>query len=231
MNKYSIDNLVFEIGRQCNMRCPHCLRGEPENIAIPDKYILDVLDNLEYITYLTITGGEPFLYPQKIKLIVDKIINDKIAIDSFFVATNGTVESPLAVMSLLRLYSICEEPEICSLKISADDYHSKEKNTWRILDGLSFAYKDEKTPEEKYLIAEGRAKDNYDCDRTACEENFEINNNHIDGLIYIAANGNILKGCDYSYKTQEKLAFGNLKNNSFDEILTLNVLYDAVVGF
>ena len=78
---YNVQDIVFEVGRKCNLRCPHCLRGCSQDIAIKDKYI------------------------------VDKIVERNIAVGNFFVATNGLVRSMDVVTSLLRLYEICDEKE------------------------------------------------------------------------------------------------------------------------
>jgi len=58
----NIDNLIIEITRKCNFTCDHCLRGEAQNKDIDHKVIDALLDNnIEYISNITFTGGEPSL--------------------------------------------------------------------------------------------------------------------------------------------------------------------------
>ena len=220
MDKYNIDQLIIEVGRKCNMRCPHCLRGEAEDLPILYSYIKDVLTNVESIGSLTITGGEPFLYPSRIEYIVDLIERREIPISSFFVATNGTVKSFDIVKQLLRLYEMCKEKEFCELKISDDSYHDKSKDIWCVLDGLAFARRSGDMKEE-YLLSEGRAADNYDTERHVKDYGITVGNDGktIEGIIYVAADGNILTECDYSYANQPAHSHGNLRNASFAEIM------------
>ena len=215
---YHVEELVIEVGRQCNMRCPHCLRGEPQNLAIDTSYIQKLLSSVSSISTLVLTGGEPFLYPSKIRFIVNEIIKRKISIDNFFIATNGTVKSFDVIDSLLKLYNICNETDLCGLKISTDSYHDAYKDIWKALYGLSFTYEGKDIPEE-YLLSEGRADGVYDTQREPSDTLTELNDSNIAGMIYLAANGNILIGCDYSYINQEEHAIGNIRNSSFQDII------------
>jgi MoaA/NifB/PqqE/SkfB family radical SAM enzyme len=61
----SLDNVIIEITRRCNMKCEHCLRGAQQRLDIPDdvlsKFFLRIRDS--YINHLCLTGGEPSLAP------------------------------------------------------------------------------------------------------------------------------------------------------------------------
>jgi MoaA/NifB/PqqE/SkfB family radical SAM enzyme len=41
----SVDSVVIEITRRCNMCCAHCLRGDAEAVDIQEKYIDAFLDS------------------------------------------------------------------------------------------------------------------------------------------------------------------------------------------
>lgn len=220
---YNVQDLVFEVGRKCNLECPHCLRGCSQNVSIEDTYIIKVLENIKEIGTLTITGGEPFLYPKKIKFIVDEIIKRGISVSNFFVATNGLVKSMEVVFELLRLYEICDEKDMCGLKISMDEFHTDEfcdnDEVWELLKVFSFTYVDTSLT-EKGLLSEGRAEENmYDTDRKPSEADFELLENDIYGMVYVNALGSILKGCDYSYNNQEYYSYGNLNDSYFTDIV------------
>lgn len=222
--KYSINDLVIEVGRNCNLRCSHCLRGEPEDVTLDVSYIDALLQNVEIIESLTITGGEPFLYPAVIHHIVETIERLNISIGSFFVATNGLISSMSVITDLLTLYARCTDTDLCELRISMDRYHNTNNiAVWQVLDGLSFAYHETKTVSEENLIAEGRAALNYSSSRQAQEYMDEIvefeNYTHISGMIYLNALGDILISCDLSYDNQKNHSFGNISEESFDEII------------
>lgn len=218
MEKYSIDELVIEVGRNCNMECPHCLRGERQNLTIKNELICKLLDSVDCITTLTITGGEPFLYPAQLNFIANELEKRNISICNFFVATNGTIKSFPAVNALMRLYDMSDDKYCCELKISNDEYHSTDHPIWDVLSCLNFTHLGGNIDEE-YLISEGRAADNYYTTREVPDYDAEIDGNHINGMIYLAANGNILTACDYSYENQEKHAVGNLNSMSFGDIV------------
>ena len=223
--KYDIYNLVIELGRQCNLNCPHCLRGKSQDVKINTKYIDDILDKTEHITDLTLTGGEPFLYPDIIRHIVNKIKANNISIDCFYIATNGLVKNYDILHDIIDLYDIAYEKELCGLKISRDQYHDNN-NYWNALDAFKFTMSNSYDLEEKYLIKQGNAVLNYaDATRYASDNIPEIeyheNTCYItEGLIYLNANGDILTGCDYSYENQEYNSHGNLDDKDFDDIIT-----------
>lgn len=224
--KYEISELVIEVGRNCNLRCSHCLRGEPQNVEVNMEHVRKLFSSLCYVSNLTITGGEPFLYPALIHDIVDEIIAQNIGIGSFFVATNGTIDSISVLTDLIRLYDICDDKECCGIKISRDKYHELETpglKLWNAFDIISIASIDTYTVEPEYLIKQGRAELNYDCCRTLHAVLPNIQNMgdyiYIDGLIYLNALGDILIECDYSYESQLVHSYGNLSDKSFAEIV------------
>ena len=59
----SIQELIIETTRKCNMACEHCLRGDVENVNIKSLYIRRLFSQIDNIDTLTITGGEPSLKP------------------------------------------------------------------------------------------------------------------------------------------------------------------------
>ena len=61
MNNVLFNTIIIETTRRCNMACPHCIRGDAQNMDI-DLYILDTfLSNFKdgYIREILFTGGEP----------------------------------------------------------------------------------------------------------------------------------------------------------------------------
>lgn len=227
--KYNFCDLIFEVGRGCNMQCPHCLRGDAQPVSMYFDIIDKVLDHTESICSLVLTGGEPFLYPEQIHHIVTEIRNRNIQISSFFIATNGTVQNMSVLHDLMDLYALCDDKDICSMKISNDKYHDHTKTGyWPILDALRFSYLPGDTDDkDEYLIHEGRAAKNYPTSYRKPNDDLPSFDDSVtgdpatilEGLVYVSTLGDILTCCDLSYQNQPIHSHGNLKHSSFDDIM------------
>ena len=89
--KLTFDGLCIEVTRRCNMLCPHCFRGEQQNIDIDNSYIDELFRKTDIIHSLTITGGEPTLAIDKLEYIIDKLYEYKIPIFEFHLFTNALI--------------------------------------------------------------------------------------------------------------------------------------------
>lgn len=122
--KISVDNLIIETTRRCNMRCKHCLRGEAQKKDI-DLFIIDqALYQIDQIGSLTFSGGEPSMNVPAIIHTLEKARELKVGIGSFYIATNGKKISEEFVLACLRLYAYAEEKESCQVSFSNDQYHA-----------------------------------------------------------------------------------------------------------
>ncbi len=204
----SINNLVIEVTRRCNMKCYHCLRGEPQNIDIDHKYLHSLFEQIDYVSSITFTGGEPSLVPQIIDDILTMAKMYKVKIGSFYIATNGLDISEAFVIACLKWYAYCSDNEITRIDISNDYYHAEQDNyNTELLDGLSFAgRKYEKECDTYKLIREGRASDDKDARPTTVDQmEIEIWDDSIQIIeceIYLNVLGDIVLGCDWSYEHQ-----------------------------
>ena len=81
--------LILELTRQCNMRCAHCMRGEPEDKTIGASTLERLFRDVRHIEHLGLTGGEPALVPEQIAWIVHLAKRWGCTIGHFFCATNG----------------------------------------------------------------------------------------------------------------------------------------------
>ena len=81
--------LILELTRQCNMRCAHCMRGEPEDKTIGTSILERLFREVRHIEHLGLTGGEPALVPEQIEWIVHLAKRWGCTIGHFFCATNG----------------------------------------------------------------------------------------------------------------------------------------------
>ena len=101
-------NLMLEVTRKCNLRCEHCMRGEPQNIDMPDEILEKVFEQTEQVYHLSLTGGEPFLAPQVIEKMVDIIIEKKLHLWRCTTVDNGTVLNDLGIRSVNALNRLGE---------------------------------------------------------------------------------------------------------------------------
>lgn len=125
-NKVSLRHLLVEIGRMCNLRCKHCCKGESENIAMSDEVMDALLSNVYYIDEMTISGGEPMLYVERLRTLLDKCKEKKIKVNYFNVISNFTIQSQEFVDVFNDWIDYCTFGEENELRISNDKYHKKD---------------------------------------------------------------------------------------------------------
>lgn len=99
------EDLVLEVTRKCNMCCDHCLRGDAEEKDMPEEVAFTALSSFSEIGTITFSGGEPFLNKKLICSIVEFILDKKIKVNNFFIATNGMIYDEEIIKSLEKLYN------------------------------------------------------------------------------------------------------------------------------
>ena len=120
-----IYSFIIETTRRCNMRCRHCLRGDPENKAMKRKYLDSFLSQVGYISSVTFTGGEPTL-PSGMNAIcdfMDSCCKYKVDVGGFYIVTNGKVWRPEFATLVNELWVFCSDNEASGIDISGDQFH------------------------------------------------------------------------------------------------------------
>lgn len=199
MNLY---NLCIEVTRKCNLKCKHCLRGPAQNIDI-DTNIIDKFFELNNVkaTSLLLTGGEPLLNMRGINEIAEILIRRKIVLYDFVMVTNGTIFDPAMLIPLSKFYNLVDDKDYFWIYISKDEFHNKPiDNRWNL---LKYDYK-----KLGNIISEGRGEKLNRFGKKPQEYEWIVDNENLDGTVYINALGHICKDCDYSYKTQDKKNYG-----------------------
>lgn len=115
MSKLSIEekaipamSLMLEVTRNCNLRCAHCMRGEPQNIDMSDEVLENTFRNINAVISLALTGGEPFLAPHVIEKMVDIIIANDIPVFHCGTVDNGTILDDSGIRSVKALNRLGE---------------------------------------------------------------------------------------------------------------------------
>lgn len=86
--RLSIRKVIIIFGTKCNLKCRHCMMGDPEPMAIKPEHIDALIDNVKFINKLLLTGGEATCHVDEIKMILDKFANSDVRIDHIGVNTN-----------------------------------------------------------------------------------------------------------------------------------------------
>lgn len=175
----SVNSLVIEVTRRCNMRCNHCIRGDAQNCDISIESIKKIAQSIQPGS-VTFTGGEPSLNVNAIRKYFEYAEKFGTMPSSFFVATNGLTNQEELAVELLKAYGKMDEKECCELALSRDIFHdaywddSKSYDN-TIFEGLSFFIESEDTLDLRF------------------------------DTLYVSANGNITTVCDISYKDIDNL--------------------------
>jgi hypothetical protein len=183
----------------------------------------NALKDVDSISCVTFTGGEPSLFTQAIRWFIDIVQAKNITVDSFYVVTNGLEESKTLAYQLLKLYTVCETNELSCLCISDDQYHREEReDTYaavKLYSGLSFFRADgRKDIDERYILDEGRACEVGIGRRSVDIPEIEYEDDAISSTVYINALGGVIPCCDLSYSRQEEEKIGNVNESSLKEI-------------
>ena len=227
-----VNTLIFEVTRQCNLKCDFCLRGDAQNVKMSKDVIDAVFKKIENFYDIVFTGGEPSLNVEAIEYIFKKIKETGMVVP-FWLAINGRDYSPKLVEVLLDYYGYCySEDEYladnCGLTVSRDIYHGDiAKENLGKYQALKF-YNDSKDfskSDKRKIINEGLAKINEIGERDIKNEETELSIDYYDDdsiiidTIYINAKGDILGCCDLSYSSQEKYSLGNILDTTLESIV------------
>ena len=213
-----VNYLAIEVTRRCNMKCNHCLRGDAQNLDISTAVLSEIAKHI-YPGSVTFTGGEPSLNVPAIKRYFELAERCGTMPNDFYVATNGAASKEQMrdlALTLLEAYSKMAEPDMCAVDVSVDMFHEafRDNDNAKILRGLSFLGRGKKhsvkDDDLSWLLNTGRANENgigvrapevlrTDMDELVTHYSTENDSISFDTL-YIAANSNVVDGCDSSYE-------------------------------
>lgn len=235
--KINIYSLVIEVGRKCNMNppCQHCLRGYPQNKVISEKVLEKFFSQVNYISSITIGGGEPTLHLDEIDNLINIILKHNVEIGSFYIVTNGKIYRQRLIDICNFLYNdICWDNELSGLAVSDDKFHrERHKNIDKFLYNKNRYYFEDKYQEEMRPYARDKDKEsdfakvpiiNMGMAKINKIGNKELNiylpyketwNDQIwvsDTELYLTYDGRLLPCCDLSYNIidSNKYTIGNI---------------------
>lgn len=213
-----LNELVVCITRKCNLTCGHCLRGDSQDIDMPEESINSILDGISSIGNITFSGGEPFLNIEYVKTFINTLREKNISVGTFAIVSNGTIVSMDIISLIYSLYDYCDCKEMFYLGISRDDYHDIPYNPiWDMFKHVYFKKLNK-------VLNSGKAKEygigEIDND---IPESFSIvkENNSIreENSIYIGCTGEVMTSCDIEYLSEKKYSLGNIFNKPLKSII------------
>jgi len=232
MNIY-VQDLVFETTRRCNggkhyggklHPCEHCLRGMPQNVVMTNEVIRAAARSITQAGCLTFSGGEPTLVPCVIEEIFHQF--DGKGYEAFYIVTNGVRYSPKTVAILNDVYKNNRylEAEITALSVSVDQFHEFNSEVYNKYKDLEFFRPDKEYSYKNFetIVDEGLAHENGIGRRNfrpTIEIDFHGDETFDIGMLYINALGDVIPGCDFSYKTQETIKIGNILEETLEAII------------
>lgn len=232
MNKIYWDNFCIEITRRCNMKCIHCMRGEPQNLDMNLTYIEEVFKNTAYIGVLHFSGGEPALNIPVLEGSLELAKKYNVMILNIDIITNGK-EVPDSFIDIVKQWK-----KYCSLfnanqqegfYLTIDPFHEEIdlKNIKKITaNNLGQIRLDRYRPKKNIIIEKNNdTKSTYivDCGRARTLEGYEKlpwnikedpptvykynNNYYIIAKAMLSCNGFILKHTVYEWISEDKVKF------------------------
>lgn len=237
--KFYFDEIMFEITRKCNLKCAHCMRGDMQPVSMKKEVIDKMLNVSSGIQRIFLTGGEPFLEPDLIEYMVDRVIELDFDVKYMGVITNGIILNDLGVRCVKALNRFaewsCKKNELeqaVAIAISNDDFHGND------IDNALHFYKpyignqveleiQEKTKPEQLQNA-GRAKVNklaVNDKRTlqALKRRIRIDEgNKIPCLLELTPDGKLVTFEFKEWKEQDANAIGNIMQESLIDMFERN---------
>lgn len=269
--RLSVTDLTLELTRRCNMKCPHCLRGDAEDLDMSRQVIENTFSAMREISTLTFTGGEPSLVPELMQYALSMAKKYHVRVTEAYLATNGLAisEKFMAVCRAWHMKCLSDaipytdryvdtdqirniiqatkayEPAGIYIDISMDPYHdSIPLDNVLKLCTLPNVRTDKYRPadDDSWVLHVGRAywngigRDDTESSRPwaygeasgtmRIEWNDAIGGAVYDGLLYVNAEGKILKYCDYPYDDQDEHVMGQIMTDKLDRGWVQR-LYDA----
>lgn len=195
--------VAIEVTRKCNMKCPHCLRGDAENVSIDINYLEYFLKNFRGCTIkeLLLTGGEPTLEPKIVSEILYLLY--KYDVNPYYISiiTNGKGISKefIDIINYWRSKNLT-----ISVQVSLDKYHS-------VLSTKDIKNIEELNATGKYvnshiykIVSLGRAKNlDYAIERKVRDfliypyYNYLVTASPITLTVY----GDVLRDCEYEFNS------------------------------
>lgn len=234
IQKYAFEGIYIELTRNCNLRCAHCMLGEPQDVTITPEIIDALLSQTSSIARLTIGGGEPLLELNMFEYLLNALERYNVPVLGLGLVHNGTIFNE-RVMQIINDYLKRNPKSLSKIEVSADIFHDRERS-----ERCTEFYKSLAGERCEVALHRGfkalRHSGRVWGKRSVCGvptlsisdaaiRSHRLNvtaDNVIRCSMHLAANGNLIYGGDISFDTADKLALGNVLESSLQDIIAKN---------
>lgn len=189
---------AVELTRRCNMSCAHCMRGDPQDVDVTGESIQSFFSQIRYIDTLVLSGGEPSLAPEQIKLVHDSLNLFNVGVYQVEVVTNGKMISD----DFIEALQLFREP--CRLNLAwGGKFHEDvpEQSINKIKAGLGRQWNVFPNGHARGLIKQGRSQQG---ELLNLYTKYHIRDGEIlNRPIYLNAHGMVMPHTDMSYVVQD----------------------------
>lgn len=216
LNDIIFDSIIIEATRRCNMSCPHCLRGDAQNVDMNISYIDSFLSNFKNknVLGLLFTGGETTLAPEIIDYTLNCLVKFNIHVGHIEIFSNGKSVSNKFI-SIWNKY--CDK-FMMDFYISFDDYHEQlSDNDYLQLSKLRNVQSKFLNADETNIAPLGRAKNNFNIttDMKLSTLRFSSFKNYlyVYSPLVLLCNSSVLYSCDYEFNDDLKYLLCNCNDD------------------
>lgn len=121
--RLSIRNALIELGRKCNFKCRHCYQGESKDVAITPEVVEALCDNVLWIDELRFVGGEPMLYVDELRMILEIFKKRRIKVNYLGIITNMSMQSQEFADVYNDWADYITYPDKSGIEVSIDPFH------------------------------------------------------------------------------------------------------------
>jgi sulfatase maturation enzyme AslB (radical SAM superfamily) len=184
--------------------------------------IRQTLKGVSRIGTITFTGGEPSLAVDRIRYFTDYVKGWNIDVNNFYVITNGKIASTSLKDALIKLSWWCQGGDnyLC---ISQDQFHKElGYSQWpakELYDDLPFFDGNARQTKIEWPLNEGLAFENGIGVRSADMDHPVIQEDGVEGTVYVNVNGDVIPCCDMSYANQELEKIGSVYDKPIFDIV------------
>lgn len=124
MKRYRFSALGIEVTRRCNKKCPHCMKGDAQDVTMDENTIDKIFRDVEDVEWIAIGSGEPLLELGRIEYLINKVIESRWSTRVIELTTNGSILDD-RLIEILSLFCSAKDGNIAMLRISNDQFHDE----------------------------------------------------------------------------------------------------------
>lgn len=215
-NNLLYGRIVIEATRRCNMVCPHCMRGDAQNIDADFNMIDTFLKNFKdsYVHTIFFTGGEPSLVPEVIDYTLSKALSYSINFTYSGIVINGKCISAKFIDVINKWSDLCD----FDVQVSSDNYHSKLlSDDYMRLSSITNVSSKAGIYYDRFPLNLGYARENNigtgELGRRDLMYTVYKNKNIVTSPTVLTCKGDILSSCDYEYTDTDRFKICNYNDD------------------